>query len=61
MYIYIYVYIYICSSQKPVLKFRNYNPQAEELKDKKLERTKPDASMCIYYLFSVAITELLLD
>ena len=29
----------------PVLKFRNYNPHTEELKNKKLPRTKPESGM----------------
>ena len=31
---------------KPILKFRNYNPQTEQLQDKKLPRAKPESSMC---------------
>lgn len=35
----------MCSSSKPRLKFRSYNPQTEVLKEKKLPKAKPENGM----------------
>jgi coiled-coil domain-containing protein 12 len=32
----------VFSSKKPKLKFRSYNPQTEELKEKKLPKGRPE-------------------
>eukprot|EP00731_Ephydatia_muelleri_P013369 Em0007g679a len=32
------------NNNKPKLKFRNYNPQDEELKEKKLPKAKPESA-----------------
>ena len=39
-------YINTCSG-KPKIKFRSYNPQTEELKEKKLPKAKPEEGIYI--------------
>lgn len=47
MYLSIYLYCVMCSG-KQKLKFRSYNPQTEELKEKKLPKAKPEEGAYIY-------------
>ena len=43
----------MCSGKRK-LKFRSYNPQTEELKEKKLPKAKPEEGAYIYiYMYTV--------